>query len=50
VAVTDEHGRPLAARLDVTSDVTWIGYANEVLKARVEPHLRRALMRRGLIA
>jgi fructose-1,6-bisphosphatase/inositol monophosphatase family enzyme len=50
VLVTDERGRPLAAPLDVTSDVGWAGYANEALKARLEPELQRALRRRGLIA
>jgi hypothetical protein len=49
VLVTDERGLPLHAGLDVTSDVGWIGYANRDLKALVEPHLRRALSRRGLI-
>jgi hypothetical protein len=49
VFVTDEHGLPLHARLDVTSDVGWIGYANRDLKALIEPHLRGALTRRGLI-
>ena len=47
--VTDERGLPLRAPLDVTSDVGWIGYANRDLEALVEPHLRRALTRRGLI-
>ncbi len=49
ITVTDERGQPLAAPLDVTSDVGWIGYANAALKARIEPHLQRALARRGLI-
>jgi hypothetical protein len=49
VLVTDEQGSTLAAPLDVTSDVGWIGYANAVLKALIEPHLRHALTRRGLI-
>jgi fructose-1,6-bisphosphatase/inositol monophosphatase family enzyme len=49
VPVTDERGGPLDAPLDVASDVAWIGYANQALKARVEPHLQRALTRRGLI-
>jgi hypothetical protein len=47
--VTDEQGLTLRAPLDVTADVGWIGYANASLKALVEPHLRRALTRRGLI-
>jgi hypothetical protein len=49
VVVTDEGGLPLHSPLDVTSDVGWIGYANRDLEALVEPHLRRALTRRGLI-
>jgi hypothetical protein len=49
VAATDELGGALTAPLDVTSDVAWVGYANQALKARVEPHLQRALARRGLI-
>jgi fructose-1,6-bisphosphatase/inositol monophosphatase family enzyme len=49
VLVTDEHGRPLAAPLDVTSDVSWIGYANAAVRDVVEPHLRDALRRRGLV-
>ena len=49
VCVTDERGGPLAAPLDVTSNVTWIGYANDAVRAQIEPHLRRALVRRGLI-
>ena len=47
--VTDEQGVTLGAPLDVTADVCWIGYANASLKALIEPHLRRALTRRGLI-
>jgi fructose-1,6-bisphosphatase/inositol monophosphatase family enzyme len=50
VSVTDEHGRQLAAPLDVGSDVTWIGFANAALRAAVEPHLTHALRRRGLLA
>jgi len=50
VSVTDEHGGQLAAPLDVTSDVTWIGFANHTLRAAVDPHLQHALRRRGLLA
>ena len=49
VLVTDEQGQALRAPLDVTSDVSWIGYANAALKTLIEPHLQRALTRRGLI-
>jgi fructose-1,6-bisphosphatase/inositol monophosphatase family enzyme len=50
ILVTDERGRSLNAPLDVTSDVSWIGYANEAVRAQVEPPLHSALARRGLIA
>jgi hypothetical protein len=49
VVVTNERGRPLDAPLDVTSNVSWVGYANAALKTRIEPSLQRALARRGLI-
>jgi fructose-1,6-bisphosphatase/inositol monophosphatase family enzyme len=48
VVVTDERGESLAAPLDVSTDIGWIGYANPKLRARIEPHLRRALTSRGL--
>jgi fructose-1,6-bisphosphatase/inositol monophosphatase family enzyme len=50
VLVTGVEGRPLDAALDVTSDVGWIGYANASIRTLVEPSLRRALVRRGLVA
>ena len=49
VLVTDDRGWPLAAPLDVSSDVSWIGYANPTLQALIEPHLKHALARRGLL-
>ena len=49
VSVTNEYGQPLDAPLDVTADVGWIGYANPSLRTLIEPHLRRALISRGLI-
>src|SRR4029077_15638827 len=49
ILVTDEHGQPLHTPLDVTSAVGWIVYANRSLEALIEPHLRHALTRRGLI-
>jgi galactokinase len=50
VVVTDEHGNQLAAPLDVTSDVAWIGFANGALRQRVFPVLREVLEERGLVA
>jgi fructose-1,6-bisphosphatase/inositol monophosphatase family enzyme len=49
VVVTDEVGRPLIAPLDVASEVTWVGYANESIRQQIEPHLQAALHKRGLI-
>jgi hypothetical protein len=48
VPVRDAAGRPVNAPLDVTSDLHWIGYANERIRARMEPLLQAALRRRGM--
>lgn len=48
IVITDEHGAPLDAPLDVRSDVSWVGYANPTLRAQIEPHLHRAIASRGL--
>jgi hypothetical protein len=50
VVVTDARGGPLRARLAVEPDVAWVGYANAAIRAQIEPHLRAALARRGLLA
>ena len=50
VLVTDAEGRALDAPLDVTSDLSWIGYANAQLRAFVEPVLQRVLRTRGWMA
>ncbi len=50
VIITDENGWPLDARLDLESDVSWVGYANEQLRARIQPILRAALAKRNLLA
>jgi hypothetical protein len=43
VIVTDGRGNALDAPLDTTSDVSWIGYANETIRREVEPVLLRLL-------
>jgi fructose-1,6-bisphosphatase/inositol monophosphatase family enzyme len=48
VVVTDGYGDELDVPLDVSSEVSWIGYANGALRARIEPHLRKSLEKRGL--
>jgi hypothetical protein len=50
VVVTDPSGAPLDAPMDLDTDVSWIGYANEWLRRRVEPALQHALHRRGLLS
>ncbi len=48
VIVTAIDGGKLRAPLAVEPDVAWIGYANEAIRAQIEPHLRAALARRQL--
>ena len=48
VIVTDAMGKPLDAPLDLTTDVAWVGYANESLHRTIEPVLQGVLRRRGL--
>ncbi len=40
VIVTDHAGRRLAAPLDTTTDVSWIGYANHHIQRQLEPLLQ----------
>jgi fructose-1,6-bisphosphatase/inositol monophosphatase family enzyme len=49
VHVTDERGEPLRSPLRVEPDVAWAGYANEQIRREIEPQLREALRRRGLL-
>jgi len=49
VIITDGHGRPLDAPFDTTSDVSWIGYANDSIRHEVEPPLLRLLAKHSLI-
>jgi len=48
VLVTDEHGTQLRAPLDVTTPVSWIGFANAAIGGVVLPVLREALAEHGL--
>jgi len=49
VVITDRLGARLDAPFDLTSDVAWVGYANEPLRRAIEPVLQAALHRRGLL-
>jgi hypothetical protein len=46
--VTDASGTRIDTPLDLETDVAWVAYANESLRARVEPALRSALKRHNL--
>ena len=49
VIVSDPQGRALRSRLAVEPDVAWVGYANQRIRAQIEPLLHQALSSRGLI-
>ena len=49
VVVTDARGGPLRAPLAVEPEVAWVGYANDHIRREIEPLLREALARRGLL-
>lgn len=49
VVVMGIHGGALEAPLAVEPDVSWVGYANERVRATVEPLLQAALRKRGLL-
>lgn len=49
VVVTGLDGGPLDAPLDLTADVGWAAYANEDVRAVVEPALQAELRARGLL-
>jgi hypothetical protein len=49
VRLTDAAGAALDAPFDIDADVSWVGYANDQIRASVEPALHGALGRRGLL-
>jgi hypothetical protein len=49
VVLTGPGAEPLDAPFDLAADVAWVGYANERLRALVEPALQDALRRHGLL-
>ncbi len=49
VIITNPAGGPVDAPLDLTTDMAWVGYANEGLRSAIEPVLQAALRRRGLL-
>jgi fructose-1,6-bisphosphatase/inositol monophosphatase family enzyme len=49
VILTDERGARLDAPFDVDANVGWIGYANEAIRAQIEPALMAELRERGIL-
>ena len=49
VIITDEKGNPVESKLNITENVSWIGYANESIRKEVEPHLVDTLEKFHLI-
>jgi fructose-1,6-bisphosphatase/inositol monophosphatase family enzyme len=47
VIVTGPDGAPIDAPLNVEAEVSWAGYANEQIRAQMEPLLQKALRARG---
>ena len=45
VVLTDEKGSPLDGPLDVTTGISWVGYANPKLRERIEPILQQFFAR-----
>ncbi|HUW31137.1 MAG TPA: inositol monophosphatase [Planctomycetota bacterium] len=43
VHVCQPDGRPLAAQLNTTTEVAWVGYANQSLRDQIEPHFQELL-------
>ena len=50
VIVTGVDGGLLNVSLAVEPDVSWVGYANDRIRATIEPLLQSALRERGLLA
>ncbi len=48
VVVRNPEGGPVDHRLDVESEVAWVGFANAELKRTIEPVLQAVLAQRGL--
>jgi len=49
VIITDEKGNPVQAILNVTDNISWIGFANNSIQKEVEPHLINALKKYQLL-
>lgn len=48
VVITDGLGQPLDGPFDVTSGLSWVGYANRQLQANIQPLVTTFLKKRGI--
>lgn len=48
VLITDENGQQLRCPTNLEADVSWVGYANQQIRAMVEPVLQTAIQRHEL--
>jgi hypothetical protein len=48
VLITNENGQQLRCPTNLDADVSWVGYANQNIRALVEPVLQTAIQRHGL--
>jgi fructose-1,6-bisphosphatase/inositol monophosphatase family enzyme len=46
VVITDERGAPLDGPMDVTTGLSWVGYANQTLRRKMEPVVARFIAER----
>jgi fructose-1,6-bisphosphatase/inositol monophosphatase family enzyme len=49
ILISDEHGLPLRSELNLSAEVSWVGYANDHIRSRIEPLLQKAIKDRGLL-
>lgn len=49
VIITDLEGNPFDAPLDTESPMSWLAYANQTLRDKLEPVMQRLLRKHGLI-
>jgi fructose-1,6-bisphosphatase/inositol monophosphatase family enzyme len=49
VILTDGLGQPLDGPMDTTTGLSWAGYANEELRASIEPMINAFLRERGIV-
>jgi fructose-1,6-bisphosphatase/inositol monophosphatase family enzyme len=49
VIITDENGYSVCSKLNVSENVSWVGYANENIRKQVEPQLQKALRKYQMI-